>query len=255
MPPKTGTREVRVLQLEDVEVRDGTDGKPPVITGLACRYNVWSEPIGGAFLERFAPGAFTKTLQESDVRSLFNHKEEYVLGRTKSGTLVLEDSTRGLRYTVTPPETQLIRDLVVEPMKRGDIDQSSFAFRAVKDEWEEPSKQTDGMWRRTVLEAQLFDVSPVTFPAYLSSTAQVRSLLQASGLDAEALAALLVRSERGISLSASDVDLVNGSIAVLRSLLPSEPVPDVTPVDHSGAPQAGRSVDHLRRRLELLAAS
>jgi uncharacterized protein len=250
MRPRKGSREERFTQLEEVEIRDGDEGESPKITGIAIRYNRWSDPIWGSFVERFAPGAFTKTLQESDVRSLFNHDPNFVIGRTKAGTLTLTDTKSALRYEAVPPATTWADDLITS-MRRGDIDQSSFAFRTVKDEWEEP-KDEGGLWKRTVTEAQLFDVSPVTFPAYPSSTSQVRSALVDVGLDFDSLAALVARAQRQIVLSPSDIDLLRGSIEVLRSFIPAEPAP--APEGHSAEPQAGRSVAHLSRLLELEAA-
>ena len=123
---RAGAREERTFALAGVEVRSG-DGEPPVIVGHAAVYNRWSEDLGG-FKERVLPGAFTKTLVGGDVRALFNHDPNFLLGRTKSGTLTLADEAKGLHFEANPPDTQTIRDLVLEPMRRGDVDQCSFSF-------------------------------------------------------------------------------------------------------------------------------
>ncbi len=68
-----------------------------------------------------------------DVRGLFNHDPNFILGRSAAGTLSLSVDERGLRYDITAPDTQTIRDLVLAPMMRGDINQSSFAFRVSHD--------------------------------------------------------------------------------------------------------------------------
>jgi uncharacterized protein len=254
--PRTGMRERRVFDIEDLEIR-ADDGKPPEIHGHAIRYGVWSQDLGG-FRERIMPGAARKTITESDIRALFNHDPNYVLGRNKAGTLDLSEDDRGLRNVIRPPETQTIGDLVIEPMRRGDITQQSFGFRTIRDEWREPAQATkkDGLWERDVLELQLFDVSIVTFPAFTQASAHVRSTLgelDGIGIDWPALTALLTRAERGISLSDADADLIEASVAVLRSYLPT-PAPDPVSDDQGStrtSPDAGPPVDHLRRLLDM----
>ena len=238
-------REERVFTLDQVEVRDGEPGKPARIVGHAAVFNSWSEDLGG-YRERIAPGAFRKTVQESDIRALWNHDPNFVLGRTKSSTLSLHEDKKGLLIEITPPDTQLVRDLVLEPMRRGDVDQASFAFRAIAEEMSAGPNRA-GLYERTLQEMQLFDVSPVTFPVYSQTDMAVRSILASAGIDWAALTVAFTRAERGLTPSGSDIDLFTGSIAVLRSYLPVEPVP----ARHSTAEQAGRSVAHLRRLLEL----
>ncbi len=252
MKPTVPTREERIFALSDLEIR-ADDGQPPRIVGLAPRYNVWSDDLGG-FIERFAPGAFSKTLSETpDVRALFNHDANFVIGRTKSGTLGLLDQKQGLRFEATPPETQWASDLLTS-MRRGDIDQTSFAFRAVRDEWQDPEKEGQP-YKRTVMEARLFDVSVVTFPAYPSATAQVRTALAGVGIDFDALSDFLVRASRGLPPSDEDRDLVIASVDILRAFVPAAPEPDEGhhPVEEPSV-YAGRSPAHLRRLLALAEA-
>ena len=137
--------------------------------GYAALFNSWSQDLGG-FREQIAPGAFTKSLTADDVRALMNHDPNYVLGRNRSGTLVLTEDERGLRFELTAPDTQWARDLA-ESVKRGDIDQCSFGFQTVRDDW----RTADGIDERTLLEVRLFDVSIVTYPAYPETSANVRS--------------------------------------------------------------------------------
>ena len=135
-------------------------------------FNRMSENLGG-FREIIAPGAFDSVLQD-DVRALFNHDPNYLLARSTSGTLKLSVDEQGLRYEFEPPNTTAGRDLV-ESMKRGDISQSSFAFTVAKDSWEE----RDGGVVRTINKVErLFDVSPVTYPAYPDATVGMRSMQQ-----------------------------------------------------------------------------
>lgn len=243
MRPKTKARELRTFTVE-LEHRADDPDKPLRILGHPVVYNRWSEDLGG-FRERVLPGAFTKTLAESDIRALFNHDPNIVLGRNMAETLVLEDGPSKLRMEVFPPETDTIRDLVVAPMERGDVDQMSFGFRTVNDEWREP-KKLDGLWERDLIEARLFDVSIVTFPAYTQTDAAVRSVLEGVGINFPALTSALTRADRGLALTDTDHDLIQASIDVLRSYL-AEPASDG---DHSD-PEAGRTtVAHLRRLLD-----
>lgn len=146
-------------------------GEAPKIRGYAAVFNQESELLGG-FRETIAPGAFKKTLKEADVRALFNHDPNFVLGRTSAGTLALREDKNGLYMEIDAPDTQQGRD-VMTLIERGDVDQASFAFRVVKDTWTNEEGQTP---TRTLDEVQLFDVSPVTYPAYTQTSVAVRSM-------------------------------------------------------------------------------
>ena len=153
------------------------DGEKPVIEGYAAVYNVESDNLGG-FVEIIEPGFFSKVLSD-DVRSLWNHNDDLVLGRTKSGTLTIEDTNTGLHTVTLPPDNTWGRDALVS-MQRGDVDQMSFAFavREGGDRWE---RRADGIMVRTLLPggaAGLYDISPVTYPAYPQTSAAVRSKIQ-----------------------------------------------------------------------------
>lgn len=158
-----------------IELR-ASDDDPPKIVGHAAVFDSLSEDLGG-FREKISPGAFKDAIPVSDIRSLWNHDSNIVLGRTKSGTLRVEEDDHGLHTETDPPDTQLVRDMVRSPIERGDVDQMSFAFRihADGDHWEDTA---DGMVR-TILPggvAELFDISPVTFAAYQDTDVGVRSL-------------------------------------------------------------------------------
>ena len=152
-----------------IELRVAKDGDTRKIVGHAAVFDQWSEDLGG-FREMVKPGAFKKTLKEADVRALFNHDANYVLGRNKAGTLSLDEDDTGLAVDITPPDTQWARDLMTS-MDRGDINQMSFGFRVVKDAWNEEDKKDI---TRELLEVELFDVSPVTYPAYPQTSVSVR---------------------------------------------------------------------------------
>ncbi len=124
----------------------------------------------GWYEERVDPGAFDKTLSEdSDIRALFNHDPNIVLGRNKAETLELGTDKRGLKFSIDPPDTQPARDLAVS-IERKDVDQASFAFRVVSEKWDYAEDRGKGAKKdlRTLLELSLHngDISPVTYPAY-----------------------------------------------------------------------------------------
>lgn len=139
-------------------------------------FQLWSDAV-----ERIMPTAFDRALREDDVRSLFNHDSNFVLGRNTAGTLELSVDRIGLRYTATPPASQTIRDLVIEPIQRGDIDGSSFMFLPRRPLWiTETDDNGNRRDIRQIVDAELFELGPVTFPAYEATTAGTRG--RAGGL-------------------------------------------------------------------------
>jgi HK97 family phage prohead protease len=161
-------------------------------TGYAAKFATRSHDLGG-FVETIRSGAFGRAIREGqDVRALINHDAGLILGRTASGTLKLAEDSTGLHYEVDAPDTSYARDLA-ESMRRGDVTQSSFGFRTRLDDW-----QREGRGRlRTLIDVDLLDVSPVTYPAYEDTESGVtaaRALQLAAGahgwdLSAERLAA------------------------------------------------------------------
>tara|TARA_R110000765_G_scaffold404552_1_gene500824 strand:- start:270 stop:1319 length:1050 start_codon:yes stop_codon:yes gene_type:complete len=146
-----------------VETRVSKKGKKNIVTGHAAVFGELSEDLGG-FREIIKQGAFDNVLN-NDVRAFFNHDPNFLLARSSSGTLKLGTDKKGLKYSFSVPDTTAGRDLLVS-MKRGDITQSSFAFTVEKDSWTE-SKGTE---IRTIEKVgRLFDVSPVSIPAYPSA--------------------------------------------------------------------------------------
>lgn len=128
--------------------------------------------IGVRFREQVEPGAFKSSIRKDDVRALFNHNPDYVLGRNTSGTLKMSEDERGLKVSIDPPDTQFARDLGVS-IERGDINQMSFAFQVLEEEWIRGEKKDLDL--RKIKKVRLYDVSPVTFPAYDSTDIAVRS--------------------------------------------------------------------------------
>lgn len=171
-------REYRYLTTT-VELRaDGTG--PRRLVGHAAVFDTDSG-IGPEdnpyWIERIARGAFSKAIAEDDVRALFNHDANFVLGRNRANTLLLAEDAVGLAVEILVPDTQVGRDLL-HSVERGDISQMSFGFavRTGGQMWEE---LPDGKIRRTIKDVRLFDVSPVTFPAFPTTDLAIREAREA----------------------------------------------------------------------------
>lgn len=176
-------RESRFLSAS-VEVRAAADSdEPKKVFGYAAKFETESENLGSRnmqFRETIKPGAFDDVLG-NDVRALFNHDDSAILARSRNGegTLSLGVDEVGLWYEFEAPDTQAGRDLMTS-IARGDVDQSSFSFTVAPDgeNWEE-RQEGDGpiIAKRTITKVdRLYDVSPVTYPAYPDATVAVRSL-------------------------------------------------------------------------------
>jgi HK97 family phage prohead protease len=141
------------------------------MAGYAAVFNEASVPL--PFIEKISPGAFTKTLQETpDVRLLVNH-EGLPMARTKNGTMRLSEDERGLYFEAELANTQEARDLYTL-VERGDVDQMSFAFRVIRQNWNKARTE------RTLTEVSLSDgdVSIVTYPAYTATSVEAREALK-----------------------------------------------------------------------------
>lgn len=127
---------------------------------------------GETFIERIMPGAFLGVLSD-DVRGLKNHDANLILGRTKAGTMTLAADERGLRFEIDTPDTTTGRD-TAEEIRRGDLSGCSFAFSVDKDgqKW---IRDGELLVREVRRVKELFDVGPVTYPAYTGTTVDARS--------------------------------------------------------------------------------
>jgi HK97 family phage prohead protease len=140
-----------------------------VIRGYAALYDV--ETDLGEFREVIRPGAFKAAVARDDVRALFNHDPNYVLGRTTARTLFLDEDEAGLPVVIMPPDAQWARDMM-SSMQRGDINQMSFAFSVDGQTWNTESRDKP---LRELRDVTLYDVSVVTYPAYPETSAAVRA--------------------------------------------------------------------------------
>lgn len=162
-----------------------SEGDAPKIEGTGVIYNQLSNVMYGMFREMIAPGAFSESIKRRDVRTLWNHNTDYPLGRTGNGTVRISEDEYGIHFSNDPPSTSWGSD-AVQSIRRRDVSQMSFGFEVVPngDSW---SYDTDGMLIRKISQGELWEMSPVTFPAYPQTDVAVRSLEARRG----ALAALI----------------------------------------------------------------
>ena len=153
--------------IEAVEHRAADDKR--TLVGYAAVFERIAD-IGGYFQEKIAPGAFADAIK-GDIRALVEHDMGRVIGRTKSGTLRLQEDGKGLRVEIDVPDTTDGNDLWVL-VERGDISGMSFGFRVTKETWDE----TGDVPVRTIEKLNLLEVSAVAWPAYDDTTIGLRSL-------------------------------------------------------------------------------
>ena len=162
---------MRVLQLRSGEFKTREDSEEPIIEGYFAVFNsdyeIWDD-----MSESVAPGAFTKSLKENDIRALINHDSTLVLGRTKNHTLELAEDEKGLwgRIRINPNDSDAMN--LYERVSRGDVDGCSFGFDPIT---EETTTREDGGIHFTIKECYLGEVSCCTFPAYQETSISARS--------------------------------------------------------------------------------
>lgn len=213
-----------------VEVRAGADGQPTELAGYAAVFNQWTtiqDWWGEAWLECVAPGAYAKTIGEADIRALFNHDPNIVLGRNRAGTLELTEDGTGLRNVIRPPDNAWGRP-VLDAVQRGDVTGQSIKFQVVQEKWERPQKRGD-LAKRTIIEARLFDVGPVTFPAFEQTSVSARFDDPQHGerdgnMGVIGQAFRLIRlAEHGYPLAADERQAIGAAMTILRAWA-AEPV-------------------------------
>ncbi len=189
------------------EIRESGDGM--TFEGYAAVFNSDSSPL--PFIERIAPGAFTRSLKaRNDIKLLWNHDTSLVLGSTRAGTLRLIEDSFGLKAIASLPDTQAGRDASVL-LKRGDVSAMSFGFTvpAGGDSWDKSGNV------RTLNQVSLHEVSLVAFPAYGSTTGTTSVRSVEPGIDANTLADALLKLELGEELEADQATLVTEVVSKL----------------------------------------
>jgi len=220
-PPLNVVHRFSTLEKYDADVRNNVpvmerrittqraDVTGNTIRGYAAVFNSPSEDLGG-FVEYIAPGAFDSVMND-DVRGFYNHDWNYLLGRVSSGTLRIFVDEVGLGYEIDLPNTSYANDLA-ELMKRGDVNQSSFAFMIESDKWEVKGKQNI----RTITKvSRLIDVAPVVIPAYPAATSKLVS--RALNTDAELITDINVElAAENITENVNEVERPNLRSFILR---------------------------------------
>lgn len=164
----------RIIPAEGLEIRAEQDGKVKKVSGYGIVYNretrLWDD-----MYEIIRPGAAKKALKGNpDIKCALNHNRTQLFGRSKSGTAVFVEDSKGVRYEATPPDAQWAKDAMAS-IERGDIDGSSFTF-AVEPEHEKIIKRKDGTYLREIIEiSRIGEMGPVTDPAYVDTTAEARA--------------------------------------------------------------------------------
>jgi HK97 family phage prohead protease len=203
--PQTKEPEVRVNATQ-IELRDDT-ANGMTFTGYASVFNSPSEDLGG-FIEYVAPGAFKRSLQSrNEIKLLWNHDTGEPLASLRGGTMQLVEDRTGLKVTATLPNTTRGRD-VAELLRTKVIDSMSFGFNVIRDAWSGDGKT------RTLESVRLSEVSIVSFPAYTSTTATVRS---APTINPDELADALLRLESGEDLDEAQATLITDVVGRLKA--------------------------------------
>lgn len=180
-----------------IEIREEKDGKK-ILYGYAAIFDQETE-IAGLYREVIRRGAFKKTLRESDQVALWNHDSGKPLGRKSNGTLTLKEDEKGLRFQLILGDTTYENDAYLA-VKSGNVSGMSIGFRAVKSQWHFIGNEEEGtLDLRELREVQLFEISPVTFPAYKSTEVDARSVMsrERSNREAEQQAETTHEPERG----------------------------------------------------------
>lgn len=179
-PPKDD-----LVRASSFELRASDTEQPPTMFGHFTVFNEWTTVDSvweGNFMERIAPGSFSKTIEQnrSDIKVLFQHGEDPQVGDKPLGAIAeLREDDTGPYYEVPLLNAPYVREDILPGLEAG-LYGASFRFRVVRDEMVDKPKRSDhnpdGLPERTIKEVKLYEFGPVTFPAYASATAGVRSL-------------------------------------------------------------------------------
>jgi len=163
-------KEKRIIYLRSqFEAREEQNGEK-ILDGLFIPYNQETELWRG-FYEEIASGAFTESLRNSDIRVLYNHNSDIVLGREKSHTAVISERSDGVycKISINQSDTEALN--IYERVKRGDISGNSFGFYPTKEIYRD--KGNDEI-KVVVTEGELVELSVCPFPAYEQTNISAR---------------------------------------------------------------------------------
>jgi len=196
----------------EIRIEEDAAGVPR-IRGYAAVFDQETR-LWGDYFEVIRPGAFGKSLRDKpDVVGLWQHDSSWPLGRTSAGTLTVWEDDHGLGYEIRPDPTPTHQDRVFSPLRRGEVRGSSFGFRALV---EQESIQGDRILRE-LKEVELHEVSPVTFPAYAGTEADLRELRETR------LARAVARGAAGLTPGSAEAMILAKALEALRA--PTRPAP------------------------------
>lgn len=154
----------------DFKVREAEEGEKRFIEGYFIRFNEETELWPGAY-EEVSQDAIINSLKANDIRCLFNHQTGIVLGRTGNNTLELRKDDIGLFGSVEINQKDKEAMDILARVERGDINACSFGFNIIS---EEIQNRDDGTVKFILKDIDLKEVSPVTFPAYPTTSIEAR---------------------------------------------------------------------------------
>jgi len=237
-------KEIRAIHIPaKLELRDGRR----VISGYPIVYNKDSEDMG--FVERIAPGAAKKALPRSDIRGLKNHDPSLIFAR-QGVNLEFKEDKEGLYYEATEIDTRTFKE-VAEEVRLGLLTGQSFGFTILSDEWK--GLDTDKPTRTITEIGQIFDVGPVTYPAYTDTSVALRSLEKAKAEDVPEFTPITITINEEV-FDVNDKENIDNFIEEIRSgLKPTLPDPDNAddePTLDKSPDKAKDILDRINQRLE-----
>lgn len=245
----TNPLERRYLPLTGVQI-ETRGGVPTEIRGYSAVFNSVADI--GFWKEVVIPGAFKRTIQENnnDIAALVDHDPARVLARITNQRLELREDGHGLDMRAKPTDTSYARDLMTNIAERN-VTKQSFGFVVPPggDQW----RTVDGVEQRELIDVELYDVSPVTYPAYQATSVTVRSQAQEAGLDVQGLSSAFVRHLRGLDLSKADRDILTQAVTKLPILQRGAEGQALPGSEAKPTPSQAWRVSLLRRRFRLAA--
>ena len=169
--------EVKNMRVEKRAAGEGEEDKK-TIKGEAIVFNQKSLDLGG-FREIILPGAADQSLLERNQKAYWNHNPDFVLGSVRAGTMSLTKTETGISFEISPSDSPII-DGFVESIDRGDVDQMSFTFRCLKDEWRIDHESDEVI--REVITMDFWEISPVARAAYPQTSVSMRDRFGEDGV-------------------------------------------------------------------------
>lgn len=164
--------EIRQLPIDVAHLRaEKRESGEMIAEGIAIVYDqitiIWGDE------EVIARGAAAESIENDDIRAVWNHNNAIVLGRKKSGTLEIWEEKDGVHVRIHFPDSEEGRSKF-KSIERGDVSQMSFAFDVIEGEWNVREEDEKTIWTRRIIKLKIYEVSPVTFPQYEETAIEAR---------------------------------------------------------------------------------